>query len=329
MSTTTMPTYEGILQSPLVKRYLGEIDNDVDAALITSDSQLRSSVMRDYPSKIVSEYKSDVKALESAYSDFNDALYDIDHGQARDLRAFEQTYQKLLLALEVVEAQNADHKVLIDLDVARKLSALMTVLSPVLGKGRTFAEMQSKLSSLESDLKKAKKKIVSKSAKTACDAALTAVTLLAPPMGIGGRLTMVVATKVVSDSIGSTFGSGRQPDSQKQAFDSAVSVMKVQGTLNGVPARTLAGLTGFANVALDAGEVAEAVKLKKTIDKKIKEFMKQYDATKKELDRQTKQLATLHRDAERAYQQAVSQMGRSSSSATSKRKNLLKEVKSY
>lgn len=315
------------LDAPIVQKYLSEIVDDTNAALTIATRNMSSAIVRSYPARVVGDYKTDLKLTESSYADFNDEWNRVISGKARDLRAFEQTYQTLLLALELLEASNSDHKALIDADVARKLAALFVVLGPVMGHGATFLKLKSDLAALQRDLTRAKTKIATQAVKTALDAALVTCTLLVPPLGLGGRIAVVVGTVVISDSIEAALGSGRQPSSQKAAFDSSIMAMKVHGSLKGIPAKALGALTGLSKISCDASETAEAIKLKKALDARIKALMKTFEAARRDLERQSRSLNRLYQDADRAYKQAVSNVGQSVS-PTAKRKRLSKELKS-
>ncbi len=314
---------EFVNQSDVVKLF-GEIDNDADAALTQAKRLMSNSALKLCSSATIKEYQALYKDTESAYADFNDELSLCDNGKAKSLKPLETTYETLMYALELVEESNVAFQGVVDAKLGLTLTAFMNVLGQVLGYGGTFKKKQAELAVILKDLEKAKKKVMGSAAKTSINAAITAGSLLAGPVGMGARLGVAVAPQVIGLAIDAATDKASPPTALKGTYDLGTGAIDVSDKLKGPTAKAFSAFTTVLNTALDVKDTADTIKLKKDLDKKLTAFMKEFKKAQADFEKQTKDLIKALADAKKAFDAAV-KAANSFKSREARRKSMMRK----
>ena len=264
-----LETAKKLMESPLVQKYLENVDSDAEDAL----DELKGNLtwLGDYPSNMISEYKSDGVDLDKAWGNFNLEVNKITFGKARDGKAAMSAYSKYIITLEILEQQNIRYSAYIAAKVAEFISALLKVLIDVAKRMREeFKALLAELKALEALLKKAKKDVTGAEAQRIINVGITVVSLCIPAVGLGTGIAIAVTTFTVQTVLDSALGPGSP---------SAVGTLNTAtGDVIGLPkqikpkfAKLGGGLSGLITLKMDSDEVEEAERIVAEVQKRAKE----------------------------------------------------------
>jgi len=319
MAKSTPAEVAEFVNAPIVVRYFGEIDNDADAAIVQAKRLLSNSALGFCNSSTLSQYKSVLKDTDTSYDDFNDELNLCINEKSDTLDDIQSAYEQLMYTLDLLEQANVVFKAVADAKLGIQVTAFVNVLGQVVGYGGTFKKKQSELATILKDLAKAKNKVIGSAAKMSFNAAITAGSLLAGPLGLGARISIAVAPQVVGLAIDAATDKAKPPTALKATYDAGSAAIDVGDLLNKKDAKMFGAFTAVLNTALDVSETAEAVKLKKDLDKKLTSFLKEYKKAKTDYLKQTKDLVGAMADAKKAFDTTVKDANKFSSKLAKRR----------
>jgi hypothetical protein len=318
-----LATANELINSPVVQKYIENIDADAEAALDEMNSNIGE--MSDYPSHFISEYKADGAALDSAWGDFNAAWNKIVVGQAKDGKAAIGAYTRYVLTLGVLEQQNVRFGAFVEYNVAGLAAAFAEFFMDFLKRARkNFEELHAELLELEKLLKKAKKEVKEAEAQRVINLAITAVSLCIPGVGLGARIGIAVGTFTVQMALDAALGPG-DPGALGTFNTAAGDAVSVPKSIKPKFAKLGSAATAVLTLKLDSDEVAEA----KKIVTKIKERLGTIEKTMKTLERFLYDDAAKLEKLKDAFDKSVEQAKAAAAkykSAENERLGLLKEL---
>ncbi|HEY3394772.1 MAG TPA: hypothetical protein VGK58_18850, partial [Lacipirellulaceae bacterium] len=274
-----LETANRLINSPLVQKYIENIDTDAQAALDEMDSNIGG--MSDYPSHFISEYKADGAALDSAWGDFNAEWNKVVFGQAKDGKAAMTAYSRYVLTLGVLEEQNVRFGAYVEYNVAGLAAAFIEFFMEFLKRARkSFEELEANLIELEKLLKKAKKEVKEAEVQRIINVAITAVSLCVGPAGVGARIGVAAGVFTVQMVLDAALGPG-DPGALGTINTAAGDAVGVPKSIKPKFAKLGSAATAVLTLKLDSDEVAEA----KKIVAKIKERLGTIEKTMKTLER--------------------------------------------
>ncbi|GMG81115.1 hypothetical protein LNKW23_03270 [Paralimibaculum aggregatum] len=325
MSATATADPKEFLDTPVVRRYLGEIVNATEAALTLAGRNLQSGALKACTAATLATYRGDVAACEASYGDFNDAWNRVISGRARDLDDFEGAYQTHLIALEIVEEMNVPFSAVVDAALGVKLTLFFTLVGQVSGHARTFLAIRQKLDQTRRDLEKLKRILKGKAAKTALGAAIAGATLAAGPIGVAATLGIAVSATAAGMVIDKVVGAGGSMTRYQAAHKTSETMLSCYDQLDRVKVRGLGPMLSFVAISLDAAETAQAAALKAAIDKRVKALEKDFKRALKDFERQSRELEAAARAARTAHDRAV-RAANGFASRKAERERLLREL---
>ena len=318
-----LETANKLINSPLVQKYIENIDTDAQAALDEMDSNIGG--MSDYPIHFISEYKADGAALDSAWGDFNAEWNKIVMEQAKDGKAAMTAYTRYVLTLGVLEQQNVRFGAYVEYNVAGLAAAFIDFFMDFLKRARkNFEELHAELLELEKLLKKAKKEVKEAEAQRVINVAITAVSLCVGPAGVGARIGVAAGVFTVQMVLDAALGPG-DPGALGTINTAAGDAISVPKSIKPKFAKLGSAATAVLTLKLDSDEVAEA----KKIVEKIKERLRTIEKTMKSLERFLYDDANKLEKLKDAFDKAVEQAKAAADkyrSAENERLGLLKEL---
>lgn len=318
-----LETAKKIIESPLVQKYLENVDSDAETAL--DDLKANLKWLGDYPSAMISEYKSDGTDLDKAWGNFNLEVNKITFGKARDGKAAMSAYSKYIITLEILEEQNVRYSAYIASKVAELVAAFLKVLIDVAKRMREeFKALLAELKELEALLKKAKKDVTGAEAQRIINVGITVVSLCIPAVGLGTGIAIAVTTFTVQTVLDSALGPG-SPSALGTLNTAAGDAIGLPKQIKPKFAKLGGGLSGLITLKMDSDEVAEAERIVAEVQKRCKDVMKRLDTIDRYLSRD---IADVEK-AEKAMQAALVVAEKNAKlykSQAQKRNGLLKEL---
>jgi len=318
-----LETAKKLIESPVVQKYIEQIDTDAQAALDDADATLGG--MGDFPSAIVSGYKSHRAALDKAWGNFNAEWNLIVFGKAADGKAAMVAYRDYVVALTVLEEDNVVWAAYVDAKVAQFTSVFLAFLIEMLKAIRKrFGELLKELQELETLLKKAKKEVKEAEAQRVIDLAITAVSLCIPAVGLGAGIAIAATTFTVQMVVDASLGPGK-PGVLGTVNNAAGDVIGLPPKIKPKFAKFGGAVSGLVTLKLDSDEVDDA----KKIVVKIKDRIKAVDKTMKALEPYVANGAVKIAKLQQAFQKSIEvaqSKAKGYKSAEAKRLGLLKEL---
>jgi hypothetical protein len=313
-----------LINSPVVQKYIEQIDADAQTALDEMNTNL--GAMSDYPSSAISEYKADGAALDKAWGDFNAEWNKIVFGQAKDGKAAMAAYTRYVLTLCVLEQQNVRFGAFIEADVAGFAAVFIAFLIEFTKRIREkFKALLEELKELEALLKKAKKEVKEAEAQRIINVAITAVSLCIPAVGLGAGIAIAVGTFTVQMALDAALGPGK-PGALGTVNTAAGDAIGLPKSIKPKFAKMGGPLSGVLTFKLDSDEVADAKKIVETVRARIRSIEKTIKALEPFLDTDGSKLEKMQDAFEKALAAAKAAQGKYQS-AESQRLGLLKELK--
>lgn len=318
-----LETAKQLIESPVVQKYLEQIDADAQAALDAADANLGG--MGDFPSGSVTEYKSHRAALDKAWGDFNGEWNSVVAGKAKDGSAAMKAYQTYVIALTVLEEDNVVIGAFIEAKVAQFTAAFLAFLIEVLKAiQKRFADLLSQLRELEALLKKAKKDVKGAEAQRVINLAITAVSLCIPAVGLGAGIAIAATTFTVQMIVDASLGPGN-PSVVGVVNTAAGDVVGLPKSIKPPFAKLGGAASGLITLKLDNDEIADAKKIVQKIQTQIKAIQSSMKTLEPWVANNATRLEALHQAFAKALEQAQSK-AKAYKSAESQRLGLLKEL---
>ena len=318
-----LATANELINSPVVQKYIENIDADAEAAPDEMNSNIGG--MSDYPSHFISEYKADGAALDSAWGDFNAAWNTIVVGQAKDGKAAIDAYTHYVLTLGVLEQQNVRFGAFVEYNVAGLAAAFIDFFMDFLKRARKdFEELHTELLELEKLLKKAKKEVKEAEAQRIINVAITAVSLCIPGVGLGARIGIAVGTFTVQMALDAALGPG-DPGALGTVNTAAGDAIGIPKQIKPKFAKLGNAASGILTFKLDSDEVAEAKKIVAKIKDRLTTINKILKRLEPLLENDTAKLEKLKEGFDKAVEQAKAAAAKYKS-AENERLGLLKEL---
>ena len=318
-----LETAKQLSESSVVQTYIEQIDTDAEAALDTMKSNL--SAIAAYAKAAASEYKADGATLDAAWGDFNEQWNRVVFGKAADGKAAMVAYKDYVLALTILEEDNAMWTAFIEAKVAQFAAGFVALLIELVKAIRKrFAELLKELKSLEGLLKKAKGEVKEAEAQRVINLAITAVSLCIPAVGLGAGIAIAATTFTVQMVVDASLGPG----------DPGVlgTVNTAAGDVVGLPKQIKPKFAKMGSVAsamytlkLDNDEIDDAKKIVKEIQTRMKGIDKTMALLEPFVSDGAVRLAKLQKAYATALQNAQAKADRFRSAET-QRLGLLKEL---
>lgn len=313
----------GLIESPVVQKYLSNIDADAEAALDEHKSNLSGMTL--YPPAYVKEYKDDAKAMDDAWGTFNEEVNRITFGKAKDGKAAMAAYKRYVITLSVLEEQNVKYSAYVGAGVATLIAAFGTLLIEASKRAeKMIKELEKELPELLKALKKAKKEVKEAEAQRMINVGITVVSLLIPGVGLAGRIAIAAGTFVVQAGIDAALGPGK-PGALGLSNNFVGDVASVPKSVR-PPVAKFAGIaTGLITLKLDGDEIADAEKIVADIQKRVAKVQKLLKDLDRWLITDPAAILKLHKAVEVAVGEAQ-KSAKKFKSAEKERLKLLKEL---
>lgn len=325
MSTKTA---EDLVNSPVVQKYMEQIDTDAQAALDLAKQVIGSPTGKLYSSTTLSAYKGDATRLDKCWGDFNGAWNKVVFGTAKDSKEIIKTYSKYVLALEIIETSGAKHSAMMTSGFALLVVAYLKNLQDwVTGlKGRAAA-LEAELKAIQALLKKAKKDVTGAKAQVALNVAVTGISFCLGPVGWGARIGVALGGIATHAIIDASLG-----PSQGSALGTANTVagesVELADKLSKGSKKMLGAAAAVVTLGMDLDEVGQAKKIVQDVQKRMKKAEAEYNYLVKASKKWSGQVGKIKKQTEAALAVYVAGAKKFKSSQ-SKREGLLKEFKQW
>lgn len=319
-----LETAKELIESPLVEKYIETIDTDAQHALDEMEDNL--SEMGDYPSKYISEYKSDGKALDDAWGAFNEQWNLLAFGKAKDGRAAMSAYKRYVITLEVLEEQNVRFGAYVEADVAGMAALFLAFLiSAIKAIRKRCKALYDELTGLLKLLQKAKKDVKGAELQRQINVAISIVSLCIPGVGLGAGIAIAATTFTVQMIVDASLGPG-SPGALGIANSAAGDCIGLPKQIKPKFAKLGGAASGILSWKLDSDEIGDAKKIVAEVQKRIKSVQKSIKGLEVYLNSDIGDLEKHQENFEKALKQARSAEGKFKSHQ-SQRLALLRELK--
>ena len=295
---------KALVEGDAFQEQTASTDDDADAAEEAHAALLGSAEVKGLGSAALKEYKADAARLDKARGEFNGQWNKAVAGsgdQAKLLAA----YERYVVSLGVLEAQNERFQALADARLATIAGAVVALLLQMLANGqKKVAELEKELKALSADLKKAEKEVEEAKLQRAINTAISGVTLLLGPTGVLARVLLaggsVTAQLVVDYALGSSKGGA-----------ASGSVTVLGGASEGVEKLGKAGRkfvsAGAALVSFkfDSDEIGEAEAIVTKVKTKTEATIRLYERLMELLEPLAKNARTLKAGLDKAAKAAT------------------------
>ncbi len=185
------------------------IEHDAQAALKVFHKNIGG--MKDYPPKLVTDYRNDQKRLWRAHGDFNHA-WNLAVAGKPDGKRLSTSFAKYATALTILERHNALYGAYVEAKFAFfVLGLLATVKSCIAQVHRELRTLKADLLKLRALLEQAKKEVRDVKLQMAANVLITAVTLCLGPLGwawrAGGAAASIGLRHAIDAACGPSKGS--------------------------------------------------------------------------------------------------------------------------
>ncbi len=318
-----LETAKKLIESPVVQKYIEQIDADAQVALDEADENLGG--MGDFPSSSISEYRAHRASLDSAWGDFNAEWNYVVFGKAKDGSAAMNAYQAYVIELEVLEQDNVVFGAFVEANVAKFTAAFLAFAIEVIKAiQKRFSELLKQLQELQQLLQKAKKDVKGAEAQRVINVAITAVSLCIPAVGLGAGIAIAVTTFTVQMVVDASLGPG-SPGAIGTLNTAAGDVVGLPKSIKPPFAKLAGAASGLVTLKMDTDEIDDA----KKIVQKVQAQVKSVQSTMKTLEPWVANSAVQLEKLQAAFQKALEQAqakAKAFKSAQAERLGLLKEL---
>jgi hypothetical protein len=274
MATET--SLQALISGDRFEAMTASTDEDADAAESDYDALLGSSEVKGLGSAAVADYKADFLRMDKARSAFN-AEFNKAVGGGSDSGKLLAVYERYLISLSALEAQNERFQALADARVATLCKAVAAFILLMLSNGRKrVVTLEAELKLLSGELKKAEKAVEGAKLQRTINTCISAVTLLAGPTTVLARVLVagggVTAQLAVDYALGSSKGSAE-----------GATVTVLGGAAEGIDKLGTAGkkfVSAAASVVsfkFDTDEIGEAEAAMKKVVTKLEKTVALYE----------------------------------------------------
>lgn len=277
-------------QMKALTKFRNEIEEAYSDIADTAETNLKSNELSYFPSDMVSTYKKDCATLEKQY-DKCDNLFDelFDNGlNASNVTRTEAALARFELLLKVLDASNAIFTAFSDSRVASLSAGAFELFGLIVASQQKLViDLSNRITTIEADLKKAKRDVTGAKVQKNLNLALTAIAACAPPLRAAQTFYFVLgmaATRVGADAVlgptGPSIASGAKTTATEYG-GIAKSIGKVGGTLVSV-------YSTVDTLVSDNNELGKAEKNVKNLRKKLKDTIaahKKLEANMRSSDR--------------------------------------------
>lgn len=327
--TATTQDFAEFLRQPVVIGYLDAIFADAEKATDIADRNLAYKGIKEYPANLVSEYKSDEKALIDAEQAFNVEYTKVGSGVAKSLDAFTDTYQTYMLALEVLELDNGDHSALVDADLGLKVAALVLLANEISPLAVKLQLLNKKTDELLKQLIEANKKCKDKAIQATLMLPLQVLGAVICPESLLARLAWRGGLAMTQTIINTAYAGTTQSRELSVGTGLASTAYTVVANLKKSDPTVASSLKSLSlSVVTNATALGMDIANARKLSADLKAYMAMYQDVSKAFQAQTKDVQRVADEAQNAYATAVRNVGKTTA-GTARRKKLLDEIKSY
>ena len=268
-------------------------DEDAETAESEYATLLSSSEVKGLGAAAVADYKADFgrlgKARDAFTAETNKAL-----AGGTDTAKLLAAYERYLIALSALEAQNERFKALADLRIATVCRAVAALALQIQADGRKkVVELEAELKTLTAELKKAEKAVAGAKLQRQINTVLSAATLLLGPTTALARV--MLAGGGVTAQLGVDYALGSSKGSPEGA-----GVTVLGGAADGIDKLGAFGKkfvsvgASLVSFKFDSDEIGEAEALFDKAKAKLKSTLAVYDDTMAVVEALGKKARTLH-----------------------------------
>jgi hypothetical protein len=268
-------------------------DDDAEAAEAEYAALLSSGEVKGLGAAAVADYKADCARLGKARDAFTAESNKAVAGGS-DSGKLLAAYERYLIALSALEAQNERFKALADLRLATVCKAVASLALQIQSDGRKkVVELEAELKTLTADLKKAEKAVAGAKLQRQINTCLSAATLLLGPTTVLARVMLagggVTAQLAVDYALGSSRGS---PE--------GAGVTVLGGAADGIDKlgsfgkKFVSAAASVVSFKFDSDEIGEAQAIFDKLQAKLKNTLRIYDDTMAVVEALGKKARTLH-----------------------------------
>ena len=321
-------TAEDLVNSPIVQKYINNIDMDAEAALDLLAANMKYSGLKFYPKSLISTYKADGSRLDKSWGNFNAAWNKVTFKKAKNSSELIKTYSQYVLALEILEEQNVKHTALKDADFANIAGAFCQFLIAYIKLIRLrCAELEKELIEIGKLIKKAQSEVTEAKVQVALNIALTAVSFCLGPATLGARIGVAAAGIGVHMLIDASLGPSKG-SALGTANTAAGEISGVMSKLSPGAQKLAGGASAVLTLKMDFDEVDQAEAILKEIGALMKGTTIKYNKLSKLADKDGKKVLMLNKSLNVASKSADAARGKFKSSKK-KREGLIKEFKQW
>ncbi|GMG80847.1 hypothetical protein LNKW23_00590 [Paralimibaculum aggregatum] len=298
------------LDAPITRRYLAEIVDDTETALTRAQRNIRSGALAQCKPGTLGTYKSDRAALEAASADFHDEWNRAINDEVETLDDFQDAYQTLLLALELLERENVAFTAVVTTDLGAKLAkyfGILILFSPLADR---FARLRRDLDGIMSDLVRAKRAAKAKSAKAALAICIAGAAVALGPMSLGMTIGVALGTTAVGLVIDEVVGNGASGGALQNANKGAGAAAKILNANLKEPYKGVGTIVSGVAAVVATGDAAAAIVRKTRLEARAKKLEADYKALLKELKMLVAKVSVAQKEANAAHREALSKAGR-------------------
>ena len=319
---------QDFINGKLIGRYFDEITADMEDALGLGARQLSSGTMKHCSTSSVTQYKRDKASLDKSSRAFYDAYSLVREGKVTDLKKLQAAYEAAVRDLEVLEIQNDLFGAVIDADLGVKLAAFFGPLMVLTEHQKRWLALQAQLTSLQTDLTKARKLTAAEGLKTTLGLGITAVGMMTGPVGIGATIGIAVTAHGVGIVIDQVLGEGGSLKPMDIAKDGTLTAADCASQLKAKGVKALGPLGAVAGATLDLKDAGAAYLKQRKVQERIVALDKDFRKALKDLETDLAKLKKLQDEAQKALDQALRNAG-AMKIKTSQRMKGLSEMKRF
>lgn len=315
-----------LVESDAFQKLAESTDDDADTAETTQDTLLAGVEIKGLGNAALADYKADGVAMDKARGEFNGEWNKAVGGNGDRARLL-STYERYVISLGALEAQNERFEALADARVTTIARAIAALLLAMLSNGRRkVVELEADLRKLADELKKAEKDVDDARLQRTLNVCMSAAALLLGPTTILARVLLAGSTITAQVTIDYALGPSR-------GSAEGVTATVIGGAADGVDKlgqvgkKFVSAAAAVVSFKFDSDEIGEAEDIVAKVKARLQKTIRLYAALMDLIEPLGKQARTLKAGLDKATTAARSADRRSAAARTEyeEMKKLLKQ----
>lgn len=321
-----MSLAEDLVRSRAVNRYISQIESDADDALASVRTTLAFRHSNLFPRNALSTLRRDAGRLNTAMGRFNEAWNRVSVGRDTEMSRLMRAYSQMVLALEILEEQNALFEAVIRLQGLELLLVLIRAAEHRARRRRNL--MRSYHARMREIISDAQWDVTSAEIQRALNVVISVASLCLGPLGVGARATVAFGF-LSHTAVDAAFGPSR--GSVEGTVNTAVG--EVAGVYTDTSrkvtrlSRAASGVSAVITLGLDSQEVAAAEARLARLQTRIRRFERDFAKDHRHYVRHMQILRAMAAGVDNAMRQARQEAARYR--ANRNRQQLLREFQSF